>query len=74
MTRHFCDTIGRKVGNQERIQGIKVAVGEKRSDSEKPVLAAIYARASRNQKFERPQPMLEVLPRKRMDRKVRACR
>ena len=52
MTRRLRETGGCKVDQQERIQGIKVAVGKKRSDSEKPVVAVIYARTSSpNQKF-----------------------
>jgi site-specific DNA recombinase len=52
LTRHPRDTGGCEVGQQERIQGIKFAAGKKRSDSEKPVFAVIYARTSSpNQKF-----------------------
>lgn len=52
MTRRLRDTGGCKVGQQEPIQGIKFAAGKKRSDSEKPVFAVIYARTSSpNQKF-----------------------
>jgi len=52
LTRHFRNPGDCTVSQQERIQGIKVAVGEKRSNSEIPLFAVIYARTSSpNQKY-----------------------